>query len=70
MVAAAAGRLAASMTAAADCLRRLLGGRNETVQLGAANSILRFGAQLREQNEIEDRLRALEERERKRGESG
>src|SRR5262245_4753816 len=61
MVARAVGRLADSMTEAADKLRGLLGARSETVQLGAARSLLELGVRLKESVELEERLAAVEE---------
>ena len=43
-------------------LRKLLDARSETVRLGAARAILELGGKLREQEDITERVRALEER--------
>jgi hypothetical protein len=62
MVARSLGRLADGMAEAADVLRRLLASKNERVRLGAARTLLEWGVKLRESVELEERLRALEER--------
>ena len=60
MVSRALGKLADSMTEAADTLRQLLRAEGESVRLGAARSVLELGNKLRESVEIEARLQALE----------
>ena len=67
MVARSVARLSATSTLAADCLRELLKARSETVRLGAARAVIELGARLREQEDLAERVRALEERL---GESG
>ena len=62
MVTRAVARIGAASTMAADTLRKLLDARSETVRLGAARAILEFGAKLREQEDLAERVRALEER--------
>lgn len=62
LVTGAVCKLAAASTEAADTLRALLGAESETVRLGAARSILELGTKLRESEEYEARIRALEER--------
>ncbi|NOS99411.1 MAG: hypothetical protein HOP29_02155, partial [Phycisphaerales bacterium] len=56
----AAGRMAGSMTAAADTLRGLLSAEREATRLGAARSILELGPRLREAAELERRITDLE----------
>jgi hypothetical protein len=64
MTGRALGRLVESMTAAADTLGALArGARSETVRLGAARAVLELGVKLRESIELEERIRALEERQ-------
>jgi hypothetical protein len=60
MVEQAVGRLAASMTKAADRLVKLLDSKSERVRLNTAKAIIGMVQKLREQTEIEDRLAALE----------
>jgi AcrR family transcriptional regulator len=60
MVKAAVGQLVQASTDAVATLRGLLKAQSETVQLGAARSILELGAKLRESSELEERLAALE----------
>ena len=62
MVSRAVARLSATSTLAADCLRELLEARSETVRLRSARAILELGAKLREQEDLAERVRALEER--------
>ena len=62
MVARSVARLSATSTLAADCLRELLKARSETVRLGAARAVIELGARLREQEDLAERVRALEER--------
>ena len=69
MVQRALGRLSDSATAAADALRRLLHAEAESVRLGAARSILELGTKLRDAAELEERLRALEERAANQGDA-
>jgi HEAT repeat protein len=54
--------MADGMAEAADVLRQLLAARSESVRLGAARALLELGVKLREGVELEERLRALEER--------
>lgn len=49
---------------ASEHLQKLLNARSETVQLGAARSIIELGLRMREAVEIEKRLQALEEHSR------
>ncbi len=53
--------LSAAATAAVGRLMKLLTAESESVQLGAARSILELGAKLREHENLSDRVRALEE---------
>jgi hypothetical protein len=69
MVGRALGKMADSMTAAADTLRALLDAEGESVRLGAARSILELGNKLRESVELEQRLADLEQRLAERGAS-
>ena len=62
MVARAVARLSATSTLAADTLRELLKARSETVRLGAARAILELGSKLREQEDLAERVAALEAR--------
>lgn len=62
MVTRAIARLSATSTLAADTLRDLLKAKAETVRLGAARAILELGGRLREQEDLAERVRALEER--------
>jgi hypothetical protein len=62
MVSRACGRLADAMAAAADVLRRLLASADEGVQIRAARAVLELGLKAREAEEIEARVRELEER--------
>jgi hypothetical protein len=62
MVERALGRAARGMSAAADTLRQLLRAEKESVRLGAARALLELTVRLREGVELEQRLRALEER--------
>ena len=52
---------------ASEHLLKLLNARSETVQLGAARSIIELGLRMREAVEIEKRLQALEEHSRNEG---
>lgn len=61
MVEAAAGRLADAAGAACARLKSLLEAESESVQLGAARTILEQTVRLRELLEIESRLKKLEE---------
>jgi len=61
MFTAAVGRLADTMTAATDCLKRLLKARAESVRLNAARVLLEQAARMRDHCELEARLRAVEE---------
>ena len=60
----AIGLLADAGTSAVGTLKGLLGAESEMARLGAAKAILELGAKLREQGEIEARLRAVEARDR------
>ena len=62
MIARAVGVLARGSTAAATTLALLLKAESETVRLGAARSILELAVKLRETEELERRIGALEER--------
>src|SRR5688500_6143352 len=62
MVSRAVARLSDTATLAADGLRELLRARSETVRLGAARATLELGSKLREQEDLVERVRALEER--------
>ena len=57
-----AARLSAAGMLATATLLRLLKAESESVQLGAARSILELGVKFRESAEIETRIVALEER--------
>jgi hypothetical protein len=56
----AVGKMADSLSQAADVLRKLLGAEHESIRLGAARSILEVGLKLRQAFELEERLVALE----------
>ena len=56
----ALGSMTEGMTEAAATLRRLLSAESETVQLGAARSLLEMTVKLRENVDFERRLLALE----------
>jgi hypothetical protein len=56
----AAGKMAASMAAAADTLRRLLRSKSDGVRLRAATAILELGVKLRDATEIAERVSLLE----------
>ncbi len=62
MIARATAQLADAATEAVQTLRRLLLAESESVQLGAARSILEFGTKLREGEELAERIARLEER--------
>jgi hypothetical protein len=62
MVSQSSGRLAVLAAAAAMTLGNLLKANSETVRLGAARAILELGGKLRETEELEARIAALEER--------
>jgi hypothetical protein len=62
MVQRALGKLADAATDAARTLRGLLAAESESVQLGAARSILELGNKLREVVEMEQRIEELERR--------
>jgi hypothetical protein len=66
MVGRALGKMAEGMTEAADTLRALLNSEGESVRLGAARSILELANKLREAVELDERLAALERREKQR----
>lgn len=57
-----AARLSVAGVLAASTLLRLLKADSESVQLGAAKSLIELGAKLREHQDLETRLTALEER--------
>jgi len=61
MITQAAGQLAARMGEAVETLQTLLKAESENVRLGASRSILEMAIRFREQLEIDERLRALEE---------
>jgi hypothetical protein len=63
MIGQALGRMANSMTAAADVLRDLLKAESESIRLAAARTMLDLGTKLREAVELEERLAALESRQ-------
>jgi len=56
----ATGKLAAACAAAAATLARLLQADSESVQLGAARSIMELAVRMRETEELEARVAALE----------
>jgi hypothetical protein len=60
LVATASAKLSGAMTFAANRLIGLLNSKDESVALRAARSILQLGPKVRETNEIEVRLTALE----------
>ena len=62
MVGRAVGELADGMTDAAKTLRELLDCESLAVRLGAARSLLEIGVKVREALELEERVRALEDR--------
>lgn len=62
MVGRAVGELADGMTHAAKTLRELLACESLPVRLGAARSLLEIGVKAREALELEERVRALEDR--------
>jgi hypothetical protein len=62
MVEKALGRMADSMSAAADTLRQLLTANGDNVKLGAARALLELTVKLRESVELEARLQSLETR--------
>ena len=61
LIAQAVGTLADASTVAASTLRGLLKAESESVRLGAARSILELAVKLRESEELERRIAALEE---------
>ncbi|MBI4320362.1 MAG: hypothetical protein HY675_17875 [Chloroflexi bacterium] len=61
MIARATAMLADASTEAVATLRRLLQAQSETAQLGAARSMLELGVRLRDSQELEARIVALEE---------
>jgi transposase-like protein len=63
MLTRAVGKLADAGTEAATTLRLLLTAESETVRLGACRAILELGAKLRESEELERRIAAVEERQ-------
>ena len=60
LITRATGRLAAACSAAAATLAALLKADSENVRLGAARSILELAVRLRESEELEGRVAALE----------
>jgi transposase-like protein len=63
IVSGALGRLIDNMTSAADTLGYLTRkAKNEQVRLGAARALIELSLRVREATELEDRIRALEER--------
>lgn len=62
MVGRAMGKLADGMAQAADVLRGLLAAKSESIRLGACRALLELTVKLRENVELEERLRKLEER--------
>lgn len=63
-VARATGKLADSMAEAAAVLRKLLTAESESVRLSACRAVLELSVKLRESQELEERVRALEESRR------
>jgi hypothetical protein len=61
MLGRAVGRLSATATAAAAELRKLLKAADAKVRLRAAVAVLTLGPRLRESEELEERIRILEE---------
>jgi hypothetical protein len=61
-VALAVAKLSGSMAGAADTLTRLLGSRSEVVRLRASKAILDAALKVREREELERRLKDLEEK--------
>jgi hypothetical protein len=64
MVQRAVGQLADGMADAAARLRELLRAEGESVCLGAARALLELGVKLRESTELQERLAALEARDK------
>jgi hypothetical protein len=62
MIKRALGRMANSMSSAADTLCKLLKAKSESVRLGACRAMLELGVKLRESVEFDARLAALESR--------
>lgn len=67
LVSRAVGILSRSMGAAAKKLRRLLASADERVALSASRSVLELAQALRQAEEFEARLAALEERAQQQG---
>ena len=67
MVSNAVGRMADGMADAAGKLRELLTADSESVQLGAARSLLELGVKLRESVELEERVAELEQSIKRKG---
>ncbi len=63
MIEAALGKMSDSMSDAVTALRRLLSSESESIQLGAARTILESTIRMRDSISFERRLAALEERE-------
>lgn len=61
MIARAVGVLARVSTAAANTLAGLLKAESESVRLGASRSVLELAVKMRESEELEQRIAALEE---------
>ncbi|MBI4319362.1 MAG: LacI family DNA-binding transcriptional regulator [Chloroflexi bacterium] len=61
MIARATAMLADASTEAVTTLRRLLQAEAESVRLGAARSILELGVKLKDSQELEQRIAALEQ---------
>ncbi|HEV2124253.1 MAG TPA: hypothetical protein VGW38_15960 [Chloroflexota bacterium] len=65
----ATDRLSAASLAAVATLLKLLNADSESARLGAARAILELGAKLRESQDLEQRIAALEQRIGQQGES-
>jgi hypothetical protein len=60
------GKMADAMADAADVLRKLMAeAERESVRLGAARTVLELSVRIRETVDLEVRVKALEEREKK-----
>ena len=62
LVRRAVGRMSATMNRAAARLRQLVASSDERVALGACRAVLELRTKLHESEELDQRLRALEER--------
>ena len=60
-VSVALGRMTDGMAEASDSLRDLLSAESESVRLGACRAMLELGVKLRDQVDLEDRVRELEQ---------